>query len=169
MKQRTLILFVTFLLVSVAGIAQTDSYDGRHPIIVDENEVRSITVNGNIDVILQRSRTAADVSIKMDKEFSGKVRVKLADGDLYISSVGKASGTERKTVYLWANGLETITLKGNSFITSIGVLQLDNLTVNLKDDARIAIKSTGKINVNTQKNKPVTEEQQYFTVYSAQL
>jgi len=165
-KTRVMILSILLLFVQVAVNAQTDSYDGRHPIIVDENEVSQVTVSGNFDVVLQKAGKV-DLSMKMDKSTSNKVKVKLVNGELFISAATREAAKERMTIFLWANDLETITLRGNSFITSIGVLQIDHLTVNLKDEARIALKASGRINVVTQRDKPVVQEMQYFSVYSA--
>src|SRR5690348_13787855 len=127
MKQRTLILTILLFVLQVSVFAQTDSYDGKHPIVVDDNEVTHVTVYGNIDVVLQNSEKAS-MSMKMDKEASAKVRVKLHNGEIIISPRNKKATEERFTVYLWAKDLQSITLADNSFITTIGVLQLDQLT-----------------------------------------
>ena len=166
MKQRTLILLILLSLVQVTVFAQSDSYDGRHPIVVDDNEVYHVIVSGNIDVVLQKSDKVS-ISMKMDDKGSSKVRVKLHNGEIYISPKSSKPTEERYTVYIWSRDLQDITLTGNSFITTIGVLQFDNLTVNLKDDARIALRSAGKLNINSQKDKTVVQETQYSVVYSA--
>jgi hypothetical protein len=153
-------------LVQGTGFAQFETYNGSQPIVVHEDDISNITVDGNIDLVIRRDKPN-DFSMMVAKRHSDKIRVTLVKSELYISAFKK--NEERLVVYLWADELERLTMKGNSLVTSPYVLHMDRLTVFLRDESRIDLKTTGKISVNTRRNNAVAQGAHYSVVQSAQM
>lgn len=164
MKQRFLFFIALFTLVQVSAFSQSNSNDKREPVIYSEEQIRSITVADGVDVILIQGRDDRQ-SVKLPDESLGLVKLSFSRGNLQLAKKNKFSN-ERVLVYVEVYALEDITLKGNSFITSKGILDVDNLEVNLDGEARIAIRSRGKLKINAPSDYQLVQEEKYFAAYS---
>jgi putative autotransporter adhesin-like protein len=164
MKQRFLFFIALFSLVQVSAFSQSKSNDKKEPVIYSEDEIRSISVSDGVDVILIQGKEDRQ-SVKLPDESLGLVKVNFSRGNLQLTKKNRFSN-ERVLVYVEVYALQNITLKGNSFITSKGILDIDNLEVNLDGEARIAIRSKGKLKVNAPSDYQLVQEEKYFAAYS---
>jgi len=164
MKQRFLFFIALFSLVQVTAFSQSNSIDKKEPVIYSEEEIRSISVSDGVDVILMQGRDDRQ-SVKLPDESLGLVKVSFSRGNLQLAKKNKFA-KERVLVYVEVYALQDITLKGNSFITSKGILDVDNLQVNLDGEARIAIRSRGKLKINAPSDYQLVQEEKYFAAYS---
>lgn len=164
MKQKFLFFIALFSLVQLTAFSQKKENDKREPVIYSEEEIRSISVSEGVDVILLQGIEERQ-SVKLPDESLGLVKINLSRGTLQLSKKNKFS-KERVLVYVEVYALQSITLKGNSFVTSKGILEADNLQVNLDGEARLAIRSKGKIKINAPNDYQLVQEEKYFTAYS---
>jgi|ADGO01.1.fsa_nt_gi hypothetical protein len=80
----------------------------KSPIVVAEDAVRHITVGGNVDLVI-RQNTKPGTIVKIDGKDKERLKAGIAGSDLYLNS----SDDERVVVYVWADDLETLTVKKN--------------------------------------------------------
>ena len=164
MKKTFLFFIALFSLVQISAFSQDRVNDKKVPVIYSEEEIRNISVSDGVDVILMQGRDDRQ-TVKLPDESLGKVKVNFVRGNLQLAKKNKFS-KERVLVYVEVVALQSVTLKGNSFITSKGVLDVDGLQVNLDGEARLAIRSKGKINVNAPSDYQMVQEEKYFAAYS---
>ena len=164
MKQKFLYFIALFSLVQLSAFSQKSVSDKKEPVIYSEEEIRNISVADGVDVILLQGREEHQ-SVKLPDESLGLVKITLSRGNLQLAKKNKFS-KERVLVYVEVYALQSITLKGNSFITSRGILDLDNLQVNLDGEARLAIRSRGKLKINAPNDYQLVQEEKYFAAYS---
>jgi len=164
MKKNFLFFIALFSLVQISAFSQNRVNDKKDPVIYSEEEIRSISVSDGVDVILVQGREDRQ-TVKLPEESLGKVKVNLFRGNLQLAKKNKFS-KERVLVYVEVVALQSVTLKGNSFITSKGILDVDGLQVNLDGEARLAIRSKGKIKVNAPSDYQMVQEEKYFAAYS---
>jgi hypothetical protein len=164
MKQRFLFFIALFSLVQLTAFSQKNVNDKKEPIIYSEEEIRNISVADGVDVILLQGREEHQ-TVKLPDESLGLVKITLSRGNLHLAKKNKFSN-ERVLVYVEVYALQSITLKGNSFVTSKGILDLDNLQVNLDGEARLAIRSKGKLKINAPNDYQLVQEEKYFAAYS---
>lgn len=143
------------------SFAQYVSYNGKKPIVVAEDAVRHITVGGNVDLVI-RQNTKPGTIVKIDGKDKERLKAGIAGSDLYLNS----SDDERVVVYVWADDLETLTVKEKSFAVSIGILEFDNLRVNILDEGRVALRATDKIHFNAPQNRTFISGEKYYSVMS---
>jgi|GEM_PF-4006077 len=164
MKKTFLFFIALFSLVQISAFSQDRVNDKKDPVIYSEEEIRNISVSDGVDVILVQGREDRQ-TVKLPDESLGKVKVNFSRGNLQLAKKNKFS-KERVLVYVEVSALQSVTLKGNSFITSKGVLDIDGLQVNLDGEARLAIRSRGKIKINAPSDYQMVQEEKYFAAYS---
>lgn len=164
--QRLFILVLVLSAFSTVSVAQLDVYNGKNPIVVSQGSVKHIYVSGDIGLVL-RQETGDGVNVRMDKMLGDKVKVTVHGEKLYITSKEKLSNDQKLVVYAWFNDLESLTIRGNSIVASIGVLEYQRLTVNMDNQAKVSLRTTGKILMHKPDNVNLIEEKQYHSVISA--
>ena len=165
MMQRLFIMVLVLSTVSVVSVAQLDVYNGKNPIVISQGGVKHIYVSGDIGLVL-RQETGDGVNVRMDKDLSDKVKVTVHGEKLYITSKATLPNNEKLVVFGWFNNLESLTIKGNSMVASIGVLDYQRLTVNMDDQARVSLRTTGKILMHAPQNANLIQYEQYHSVTS---
>ena len=163
MKQRLILLAILISTVSTVSFAQLAVYNGKRPIVVGKNEIRHVNVTGNIGVVLRKER-GDGINLSMDKSLTDKVKITRKGDKLYISSDEKLPVGEHLVVYAWFDELESLTLRGNVMVASVGVLNYSNLSVNIDDHAKVSLRTTGKIRMHAPDNTPLIQREQYHSV-----
>jgi len=165
-KLRVWIAALILLFAQADSFSQYATFNGKKPIVVDEDEISHITVGGNIDVVLRDNPKPGTV-VKVERRATGKLKASVSGGNLFIESDASVRGNERFVVYIWSDELQTLTLKDNTYAVSIGVLDFRDLQVNIEDKARVAIRNADKIRFNAPQNRPVISNEKYFSVISS--
>jgi hypothetical protein len=164
-KNRVWIVALILLVTQADSFAQYASFNGKKPIIVDEDAIRHITVGGNVDVVIRENSRPGTI-VKVEEKSTLKLKASVAGSDLYIDSEKSVSGNERVVVYVWTDDLQSLTLNDNSYAVSIGILGFDNLRVNIHDKARVALRASDRIHFNGSQERKVISNERYFSVMS---
>ena len=168
MKIKQSILFIATLMIFSTPFAQSiDNHTSKFPVIVAESGIKSITVSNNIDLLLINAGSD-DIKNTVPQESVDKLKISYVKGNLKLSTRGYLAKEERIPVYVYVNDLETLTLTGNAFARSRDILDLSNLKVNIEDEAKVALRSRGKMKVNAPENYRRIEEQRYHLVLSTE-
>lgn len=163
-KLRVWIAALVLLFTQGDSFAQYATFNGKKPIVVDEDEIRNITVGGNIDVVLRNNPKPGTV-VKMETKAAGQLKASVISGDLFLEST--AGSNERVVLYIWSDELQNLTLKDNTYAVSIGILDFKDLQVTIEDKARVAIRNADKIRFNAPQDRPVISNEKYFSVISS--
>jgi hypothetical protein len=155
------------LIFSVSFSQDSDRQLFKTPVIVAESGIKSITVSSNIDLLLINAGVD-DIKTTVPQESIHKLRINYAGGKLKIATRGFLPRDERIPVYVYVSGLESLTVTGNAFARSRDILDAYNLKVNIEDEAKVAIRSRGKMRVNAPENYQRIEEQRYHLVLSTE-
>ncbi|MXV16186.1 GIN domain-containing protein [Hufsiella ginkgonis] len=107
--------------------------------------IRKISVTGNVELLLMQD---AKESLKVYDNYYGKnAMVQLEEDELRIASYG----TEKLTIMVNVNNLESITASGFATVRSVNKLSALDLDINLKDCASAAIDAeTYNMNIKLQ-------------------
>lgn len=168
MKIKQSILLIATMMIFSAPFAQNlDNHTNKVPVIVAESGIRSITVSNNIDLLLINAGSE-DIKTTVPQESVDKLRISYSKGNLRVSTKGYLPKDERIPVYVYVNSLETLTVTGNAFARSRDILDAYNLRVNIEDEAKVALRSRGKMKVNAPENYRRIEEQRYHLVLSTE-
>jgi hypothetical protein len=162
-KARVWIVALVLLVTQTDSFSQYATYNGKRPILVDEDAIRHITVSGNVDVVLRQNSKPGTI-VKVEEKSTGNLKASVADRDLFIES--DPNSTERVVVYVWTDDLYTLTLKDNSYAVSIGILDFRDLRVNILDKARVALRAADKIRFNAPSDRQLVSNEKYFSVMS---
>jgi hypothetical protein len=164
--KQTIPILLTLIIFSTAAFSQTGEGEvTKYPVVIGESGITNITVSDNIDLLLINAGDD-EVRTRIPSESLNKVRVFYAKGNLRVSTKGSLPRGERIPVYVYVNDLKTLTLLGNAFARSQDVLQVANLKVNIEDQGKIALKSTGKVKVSAPDDYRVVNEERYHLVLS---
>ena len=156
---------VALVLVSYS-FAQDQGKNGMFTRVIEaESGIRNITVSENIDLVLYNA-SPEEVKVSVPREQLDKIKITYSNGNLQISAKGFFKTNERIYVYAWVNSLESLTLRGNSSTRSNDILDASNLRVNIQDEARVALRSRGKVKVNAPVNYHRLEEERYHLLLS---
>ena len=167
MKIKQSILFVLGMLLISATYAQgVNKKSFKAPVIIAESGIKHINASSNIDLLLINVNDDEDIKASIPQQDLGKVKVVYSRGTLSISTKGFLTADERISVYVYVDRLQSITLSGNAFARSRDVLDCPYLQVNIEDEARVAIKSRGKVKVNAPDDYKMVEEDRYRLVLS---
>jgi hypothetical protein len=162
-QTRVWIAALILLFTQSDSFAQYATYNGKKPIIVDEDAIRHITVGGNVDMVLRENSKPGTI-VKVEEKSSNKLKASVSGGDLYIDSDAPAG--ERIVVYVWTDDLNSLTLKDNTYAVSIGILGFNNLRVNIHDKARVALRASDRIHFNAPQNRTLISNEKYYSVMS---
>lgn len=162
MKQKFSIVLLLTLLLQVSAFSQNKS---RRVPLIAEDEIKSITVSGNIHVLLVEDQPA-NIGVQAVSEMVDKLKVSLSGDRLYIAPSKKATADEPLYVYVKVNDLRRLELKANATVTSYGVLNSKNLNIFLNEKSRLALKSNGEVHVSTPKDYQLSKENGYYSVFS---
>ena len=161
------ILILSSMLIFSASFSQSQTNHSRSPVIVAESGIKSITISNNIDLLLINAGTE-DIKTEVPQSSVEKLNISYADGKLKISTRGFLPRDERISVFVYVNELESLTVTGNAFARSKDILNSYNLKVNIEDEAKVAIRSRGKMRVNAPENYRRIEEERYHLVLSTE-
>lgn len=168
MKQKLVLIVFLTILVQAKGFAQR--YDpkskvhGSIPMVVEDG-IWSITVSDNIDIVLIPD--APDyVRVKASDKVISRLRVSYSEGRLFLEDAKNSKDDDRLIVYVWVSNLESLTLKGNSFAISQGILESSDLHVSLANESAISIKSRGKVWFDEPLNHQLIKENGYVVLSS---
>ena len=156
-----MIAALVLLFTQTDSIAQYASYNGKKPIVVEEDAIRNITVYGNVDLVIRENSRPGTI-VKVEEKNTTRLKASVNNNDLYVAS----EGSERVVVYVWTDDLQSLTLKDNSYAVSIGILGFNNLHVNIHDNARVALRAADKIRFNAADNRKLISNEKYFSVMS---
>jgi hypothetical protein len=168
MKIKQSILFISAMMIFSFCFAQDrESNMAKFPVIIAESGIKSITATDNIDLLLINA-SSEEIRTLVPQECLDKVKITYSRGNLKISTKGFLPQDERVPVYVYVDDLQTLTLTGNAFARSRDILDLTNLKVNIEDEAKVALRSRGKMKVNAPENYRRIEEERYHLVLSTQ-
>lgn len=162
MKQKLLISVLLTLLLKVGAFAQNKNQQAP---LVAEDEIKSITVRGNIHVLLLEDKPD-NIGVQAKSEMVNKLKIEISGDHLYISPSRKANGSDQLFVYVRVSDLRRLELKDNSIVTSFGILNSRNLSIVLNEKSKLAVRSIGEVHVSTPKNFQLSKENGYYSVYS---
>lgn len=162
-KMRVWIAALILLFTQSESFAQYATYNGKKPLIVDEDAIRHITLAGNVDMVIRENSKPGTI-VKVEEKSTAKLKATVAGEDLYIDS--DAPANERVVVYVWTDDLNSLTLKDNTYAVSIGILGFNNLRVNILDQARVALRASDRIHFNAPQNRTINSNEKYFSVMS---
>jgi len=163
-KQVLGMLTMVLFFMQVKVIAQPALKHFNQPIVLSESDFKRITITGNIDVVLV-SVNAEDAGVKVTEPVADKLKIRVTNEELFIEPRERLTDKERLTVYILADKLETLSLRGNSFVTSRGIVSFPDLRVFLDSDARIALKTNSCIQVTVPEDYQFREDY-YYQVYT---
>jgi len=161
----TIILFLATIITGATFGQSGKNGKGKFPVIVAEEGIKSITASSNIDLLLINA-SSEDVKTSVPAEILSNLKISYMGGNLYLASKGYLNDDQRIPVYVYVSELETLDLSGNAFARSRDILQLGNLKINIHDEARVALKSRGKVKVNAPQDYRMLEEERYHIVLS---
>ena len=167
MKIKQSILIITAMLMFSVSFSQGLAHVSKFPVIVAEAGIKNITVSNNIDLLLINVG-ADDIKTTVPQESVEKLNINYSGGKLKISTKGYLPREERIPVYVYVSGLENLTVTGNAFARSRDILNAYNLKVNIEDEAKVAIRSRGRMRVNAPENYKRIEEERYHLVLSTE-
>lgn len=171
MKKQFLLFVLLASLVQFTSFAQ-DTKNARKATLtplVSEDDIRDLTIGDNIDLVLVQCDEPQRVNISTAIQNVSKLRITIAAGGVHLSTAKTVKPGERISVYATVHALENLTLTGNSFAMSRGILESRHLQVNLIDGARVALKSTGRVQVNTSGRYQITKESdEYSSVFASE-
>jgi len=160
MKQKFMLTATVLALLAITSSAQQS---GGHlslalPLVAEDG-IRGITVSDNIDVVLIPD-APENVKVKASADVISKLNVYVVNGNLFLATTKKKEA-ERLAVYVWVNDLENLTLKGNSLVTSTGILHNANLHISAGKEAKAILKSEGKVWFDHPSNYQVEQRKGY--------
>jgi hypothetical protein len=164
-KNRVWIAALILLFTQADSFGQYATYNGKKPIIVDEDAIRHITVGGNVDVVIRENSKPGTI-VKVEEKSTARLKASVAGSDLYIDSDKQTGANERVVVYVWTDDLQSLTLNDNAYAVSIGVLGFNNLRVNLHDKARVALRATDRIHFSAAQDRTMITNEKYYSVMS---
>jgi hypothetical protein len=164
MKLRIAMFAVLILAVQVAGFGQAKEAKTKHssPIVIEE-EIKSISISDNLDVIFIQN-TLENETVKVQSGAVGKIKASMINGTLFLSATKRVTEGERLLVYVNVNRLEELRLKGNAFAISYDILHSDNLEINISKEAKVMLRSNGKVEVNSPGSYQLSKEPGYSYV-----
>ncbi len=166
MKQKFILMAILALSIQVGGFAQVKAPGSKLalPLIAEEG-ITSIVISDNIDVVLI-PESPENVKVKAADDVIAKLRVSYSEGRLFLDAAKGVLKGERLVVYVWVNNLENLTLRGDSYAISQGILPGNNLHLSLGRDASVALKSKGNVWFDEPTNHQVLKQKGYFMVTS---
>jgi len=127
------------VLTSASLVSKADN--GNVTVLNDTKKVNTISVAGNVDLILVQS---ADESVKVyDSYYSKNALVQHKNGELRISSYEKTP----LTVVVYVTNLSELNASDNARVRTYGKFSALGLDLNLKDQAKADL-NVQAINVN---------------------
>lgn len=162
MKQKLVISVFLALLLTVGAFAQSKN---QHVPLIAEDEIKSITVKGNIHVLLLEDKPD-NIGVQAKSEMVGKLKIEISGDHLYISPSRKANAGDQLFVYVRVSDLRRLELRDNSIVTSFGVLNSKNLNIVLNERSKLAVRSNGEVHVSTPKDFTLSKENGYYSVYA---
>ena len=169
MNKKQLFSLLIILLVQVGAFAQArNAKNSAVAPIISEYDISRIDATEGIDIILQQGESEG-LNVQVNNEGLKKLRIHLKNGKLTLSKQPGLAYKERITVYININGavLETMKLSGDAFVTSKGVLNIHDMVIDIKDDAKVALRTRGKLKVNVPENYEILQEEKYYSVYAS--
>jgi hypothetical protein len=129
-------------LLAVAGSLASARAAEPEALIVAAGSIQNITVAENMNIILMQANPE-EVSIKITKEASDKLRVSFADNAMRIEPQKKLS--KETTVYVIVNGLSSLTVGEYTTVHTRGVLNSPLLDLFVEKGATAHVKAAGTI------------------------
>ena len=139
MKQK----FILSSLAIAFGVLSL-SAQGEEQIVVNAGNAEHINIANDMDVVLLPGQHT-DQSISLNAEATKNISLKLSDNSLSISPLKQISTKERVKVYLYVYNLKTIYVYSNSLVKTIGLLDTPKLQVFVYSDAKVHLKTTGRV------------------------
>lgn len=162
-------IYFLLVLITLAQLPATAQFIARNaknrgPIVIDES-IRNVYVTDNIDVLLIEDRPERS-GVKVSSTSVEKLQVRVDGDNLFLSSARNVDPDDRIHVFVTVSDLNKIELRGDSYVTTRGVLHTRNLSVILKENARAAIRSKGEVLVSTPANYRIIKNKDYYSVYA---
>ena len=168
MKSKLSILFLLATFIATGSFAQdAKKQNARFPVIVAESGIKNITASSNIDLLLLNAESD-EVKTSVPTENLDDLKISYTRGNLKLGTKRYMDPKERIPVYVYVNELESLNLSGNAFARSRDVLDLGSLKINIQDEAKVALKSKGKVRVNAPENYHMLEEERYHIILSTE-
>jgi hypothetical protein len=168
MKKKLFLTLSAIILLQLVMFAQNryPKYSGVK-LFISDYEITHIEANQGIDLLFLDG-TGEGLSAQVEDESLRKIRIDLASGRLKLSKRPGLAAHERITVYINVNGthLQSLKLYDDAFATSRGVLSVYDMNVELKDNAKLALRTKGRLNVNIPNHYKLEKEEKYYSVYS---
>lgn len=157
------------MLVQVAAFAQArHAKNSSVTPMISEYDISRIDAGEGIDIVLQQGETEG-LNVQVNNDGLKKIRINLQRGKLTLNKQTGLAYKERVTVYININGavLESMKLSGDAFVTSRGVLDIHNMVIDIKDDAKVALRTRGKLKVNVPEHYEILQEEKYYSVFAS--
>jgi hypothetical protein len=146
-KMKNTTLLILFLFISTLTLAQKkEKIKGSKIVTIEQREIGnfdSLEVGDNIEVYLDRGEIN-ELKIEADENLHSIISIDLIANTLRISTTKTANSFKKLIVRItYTKDLKMITAKDDSNINAIQEIQLNDLTIQAKDNAILSL------NVNT--------------------
>lgn len=141
-------LFLALLLMALATTAFSQKHkanDNRSTTIRFSETFTTVSINDDLNVVLIEG---ALPEITVEGTAKHAIEAKVTDGHLYLGSRGQSAAPKGK-VYVPVGLLTKVFVHGNGVLQSASVLNHNRLKVFLAGEAKINLRSTGSVTVET--------------------
>ncbi|WEK36881.1 MAG: DUF2807 domain-containing protein [Candidatus Pseudobacter hemicellulosilyticus] len=145
-QQLTLIMLMTSMLFATAGKAAGGPSDTEKRYWVANAGYNSIVIRNNVNVVLIEDSSTL-LSIEGPEQCTRNVELKVENNTLTISSKRAAAG-RHITVYVPVRKLQRITVKGESQVKTIGILDSEKLHLRIEGECQINVLVRGRTTVD---------------------
>ena len=139
-----IVAFVTTMASALANDGGLSDYKIRNWTATQE--FKSISVSGDVSIVLMEE-TSSVLSVQGKQKFVDAVKMEIKNGVLHVS--GKRGPWKNKTVvYIPVQHLKLLTVKGNSEVVSMGLLNSPSLHVRIEGSCTVSVKNRGLVTVD---------------------
>jgi hypothetical protein len=144
MKPKLFLAALLLVAASTAAVAQKSKPTPPSTTVHFSEAFTSLVVDDNLNVVLTEG-TSPDILVEGDAK---SLVAREVDGSLLLS-FQKTYSANQTTVYVPASLLSKVYLNGTGTLRSATTLQNRQLKIILTDEARVHVKSTGNVSVET--------------------
>lgn len=145
--KKTFLMIVAFVATMASAFANDGGLsDYKVRNWTATQEFKSISVSGDVSIVLMEENSSV-LSVQGKQKFVDAVKMEVKNGVLHIS--GKRGPWKNKTaVYIPVQNLKLLTVKGNSEVVSMGLLNSKSLHVRIEGTCKVSVKNRGLVTVD---------------------
>ena len=151
------VLFIILLTVSVSAQVKIK---GSRVVTLTKKEIAdfdNLEVGNNLEIFLIKGNTCG-VEIEADDNLHDLIDINLHAGTLQLSALKEVTGAKKFSVRVtYTDGFKMVTAKGQSNITALSDITLDNFTFKSYDAAKIFANVKSKVFILSANDKSKTQ------------